>query len=76
MASNKKQELRDVELENEISQSAATDSDYPTAYYPQNTPYPYGYPVPQYYGWVPAYDPRGLVAWVVSVCPASLELAA
>lgn len=60
MASNKKQELRDVELENEISQSAATDSDYPTAYYPQNTPYSYGYPVPQYYGWVPAYDPRGL----------------
>ncbi|WP_420848587.1 hypothetical protein [Paenibacillus oryzisoli] len=60
MATNKKQELRDVELETEISQSAATDSDYPAAYYPPSTPYPYGYPVPQYYGWVPTYDPRGL----------------
>ncbi|SDN32847.1 hypothetical protein SAMN04487897_102523, partial [Paenibacillus sp. yr247] len=60
MTSNKKKELRDLDLDTElVEQQPEIEQSYAPSY-PQAMPYPYGYPEPQPYAWVPVYDPRGL----------------
>lgn len=60
MTSNKKQELRELDLDTELVQQQPEIEQSYTPSFPQPLPYPYGYPVPQPYAWVPAYDPRNL----------------
>ncbi|GGI46119.1 hypothetical protein GCM10008018_15520 [Paenibacillus marchantiophytorum] len=59
MTAKKKQELRDLDQDTQIVQQPETEQSLNEAYQ-QPAPYPYGYPVPQAYAWVPVYDPRGL----------------